>query len=142
MKAIHRTLTGDVADIYIRHVPAFRGLDRERVYEMVMSSPALAAECYTLFQRRPDLFSHLLVDRNGQPIEGTEKRLRCGRSIDAVMAVVVRAVAKRHFLSRFGVKLAPPPPAPVESPKREKRLPKFIRFRADKTENKPMPKVL
>ena len=136
MKVIHRTLTGDVADIYLRHVPAFKGLDRERVYEMVMSNPALAAECYSLFEKRPDLFSHLLVDRTGQKVEGTEKRLRCGRSIDAVTAMVVRAVAKRHFLARFGVK--PPPPEP---PKREKRLAKFLRFHRPK-EEKPLPKVL
>ena len=138
MTVIHRTLTGDVADIYIQHVPAFKGLDRGRIYEMVMSSPALAAECYALFQKRPELFSHLMVDRRGQPVEGTEARLRCGRSIDAVMAMVVRAVAKRHFLSRFGVKPTPP----AEPPKREKRLPKFIRFRQPKTTEKPQLKVL
>lgn len=141
MKVIHRTLTGDVADIYLRHVPAFKGMDRERVYEMVMSNPALAAECYSLFIKRQDLFRHLLVDRRGQPIEGTEKRLRCGRSIDAVTAMVVRAVAKRHFLARFGVKPKPPEPEP-EPPKREKRLAKFVRFRDTKPEAKPMPKVL
>jgi hypothetical protein len=139
MKVIHRTLTGDVADIYLRHVPAFKGLGRERVYEMVMSNPALAAECYNLFEKRPDLFAHLLVDRTGQKVEGTEKRLRCGRSIDAVMAMVVRAVAKRHFLARFGVKPAPPPAE--EPPKREKRLPKFARFHRP-VEEKPVPKAL
>lgn len=140
MNVIHRTLTGDVADIYLRHVPAFKGMDRERVYEMVMSNPALAAECYNLFQKRQHLFAHLLVDRAGHKVEGTEKNLRCGRSIDAVMAMVVRAVAKRHFLARFGVKPALPPPA--EPPKREKRLAKFIRFRETRTEPKKPPKAL
>jgi hypothetical protein len=140
MKVIHRTLTGDVADIYMQHVPAFKGLDRDRIYEMVMSSPALAAECYALFLKRPELFSHLMVDRRGQKVDGTEVRLRCGRSVDAVLAMVVRAVAKRHFLARFGVKQPPPP---VEEPlKREKRLPKFIRFRKPKTAEKPQPKAL
>ncbi len=101
VERLHRTLTGDVADIYIRHVPAFKGLDRERVYDMVMSNHALAAECYRLFESRPELFAHLLVDRAGQPVQGAAAKLFCGLTTEDVTAMLVRAVAKRYFLRRF-----------------------------------------
>jgi hypothetical protein len=102
-------LRGEVIDIYLEHVPAFKGLDRAKVYDMVMSNPALAAECYSLFTRRPELFKHLMVDKDGAPVADEKTRLSCGRSLAEVTAMVVRAVAKRHFLRRFK-------PAPVAAP--------------------------
>lgn len=136
---IHRTLTGDVADIYIRHVPAFKGLDRERVYDMVMSNHALALECYKLFEARPDLFTHLMVDRVGAPVDGPGKKLFCGRTVDEVTAMLVRAVAKRHFLRRFGVQ-TPVPKTPAPEPKPEPGASRFfILFRRPPAEPDPKP---
>ncbi len=137
VERIHRTLTGDVADIYIRHVPAFKGLDRERVYTMVMSNHALAMECYKLFEARPDLFAHLMVDRAGAPVDHPGKKLFCGRTVDEVTAMLVRAVAKRHFLRRFGFQ-TPVPNKPTPEPEPQpvaSRL--FILFRRSRTEPEP-----
>jgi len=140
MEQIHRTLTGDVADIYLRHVPAFKGLDRERVYNMVMSNHALAMECYKLFEARPDLFAHLMVDRVGAPVDGPGKRLFCGRSVEDVTAMLVRAVAKRHFLRHFGVQTpAPKKPEPIAAPP-PSRL--FVVFRRPRPDSEPeQPKI-
>ena len=135
LERIHRTLTGDVADIYIRHVPAFQGLDRKRVYNMVMSNHALATECYKLFEARPDLFAHLMVDRIGAPVDSPSKKLFCGRSVEDVTAMLVRAVAKRHFLSRFGVK--PPPPKKSDPPPDPSVPRRFILFRHRPPEPQP-----
>jgi hypothetical protein len=129
MERIHRTLTGDVADIYIRHVPAFKGLDRERVYDMVMSNHALAMECYKLFEARPDLFAPLMVDRVGAPISGPDKKLFCGRSVEDITAMLVRAVAKRHFLRHFGVKPSAPKPKRLAPPPGPEPSRFFVLFR-------------
>lgn len=135
VERIHRTLTGDVADIYIRHVPAFKGLDHERVYNMVMSNHALAMECYKLFEARPDLFAHLMVDRVGAPVDSPGKKLFCGRSVEDVTAMLVRAVAKRYFLSRFGVK----PPAPKKPEPKPEPTPSriFVLFHRPRPEPEP-----
>ncbi|HMA49020.1 MAG TPA: hypothetical protein VKP60_04650 [Magnetospirillaceae bacterium] len=140
VERIHRTLTGDVADIYIRHVPAFKGLDRERVYNMVMSNHALAMECYKLFEARPDLFAHLMIDRVGAPVGSPGKKLFCGRSVEDVTAMLVRAVAKRHFLGRFGVQ-APMPKRPEPKPEPStSRL--FVLFRRSRPKSEPeQPKI-
>ena len=137
MERIHRTLTGDVADIYIRHVPAFKGLDRERVYDMVMSNHALAMECYKLFEARPDLFAHLMVDRVGAPIGGPDKKLFCGRSVEDITAMLVRAVAKRHFLRSFGVKPAGPKPKRLAPPPAPEPSRFFILFRRPHPQPEP-----
>lgn len=112
---VSQVLRGEVIDIYLQHVPAFKGLDRTKVYDMVMSNPALAAECYALFTRRPDLFKHLMVDKNGAPVTDEKSRLSCGRSLAEVTAMIVRAVARRHFLKRFKP-TPPPPPKPQKLP--------------------------
>lgn len=109
---VAHVLRGEVIDIYLRHVPAFKGLDRDKVYDLVIGSPALAAECYALFTKRPDLFEHLMIDKNGAPVKDEKQRLSCGRSLAEVTAMVVRAVARRHFLQRFKPPPPPPPPAP------------------------------
>jgi len=109
VERINHVLRGEVIDIYLQHVPAFKGMDRGKVYDMVMSNPALAAECYTIFTSRPDLFKHLLVDKDGQPVTNEKAKLSCGRTLAEVTAMVVRAVAKRHFLKRFK-------PVPVVQP--------------------------
>jgi hypothetical protein len=109
VERINHVLRGEVIDIYLLHVPAFKGLERSKVYDMVMSNPALAAECYSLFTRRPELFKHLLVDKDGAPVADEKARLSCGRSLAEVTAMVVRAVAKRHFLRRFR-------PVPAKTP--------------------------
>jgi len=109
VERINHVLRGEVIDIYLKHVPAFKGMDRAKVYDMVMSNPALAAECYSIFTSRPELFKHLLVDKDGAAVADDKTKLSCGRTLADVTAMVVRAVAKRHFLVRFK-------PAPVVQP--------------------------
>lgn len=94
-------LRGELIDIYRRHVPAFRGLPRDKVYEMVLNSPALASACHDLFRERPDLFSGLLIGAEGQKVTDPNIPLSCGKSLQEVTAMVVRAVARRHFLRAF-----------------------------------------
>lgn len=114
VERINQVLRGEVIDIYINHVPAFKGLERGKVYEMVMSNPALAAECYALFTNRPELFQRLMVDKDGRPVSDEKARLSCGRTLAEVTAMIVRAVAKRHFLKRFKPVPATPPPQPKQ----------------------------
>jgi hypothetical protein len=103
-KRVHETLRGPVIDIFIKNLPAFDGLSRAAAFDMIIGHHKLAEECFRLFRTRPDLFDDLLVGRNGERVTDASQPLYCGRSLDQVIALVVRAVAKRHFLKRF----APP----------------------------------
>jgi hypothetical protein len=113
VERINHVLRGEVIDIYLKHVPAFKGMDRAKVYDMVMSNAALAAECYSIFTNRPDLFKHLLVDKDGAAVADEKTKLSCGRTLADITAMIVRAVAKRHFLKRF----KPVPATQPEPPK-------------------------
>lgn len=99
---IAEVLRGPVVDVFLEHVPAFHGLDRNQAFELVMNNPPLIEECFKLFRKRPDLFEELIVGPDGKPISDETQELACGRSVAEVVALVVRSAAKRHFYKRLG----------------------------------------
>ena len=114
---VDEVLRGPVVDVFLQNIPVFKGLGREQAFELVMSNPQLVEECFKLFRKRPELFEQLIVDAKGNPITDEQQELVCGRSLAEVVALIVRAAAKRHFQSRLGVPQAadpaPPPPPKV-----------------------------
>jgi hypothetical protein len=112
---LNDVLRGPVVDIFLTHVPAFQGFNRKQAYELVMNNPQLADECFKLFRKRPELFEHVLAGPDGTVVTDEERPLSCGHTLRDVTAMVVRAVARRHFLSRFAPG-SPPEPAPEQAP--------------------------
>lgn len=111
---VDEVLRGPVVDVFLENIPVFRGLGREQAFELVMSNPQLVEECFRLFRKRPELFETLIVDAKGNPITDEQQELVCGRSLAEVVALIVRAAAKRHFQARLGVPQTadPAPTAP------------------------------
>ncbi len=98
---VNDTLRGPVVDIFLTHVPAFQGLTRQQAFDTIMNNPALAEECFKLFRKMPQLFDKIVVDINGRTVGHEDQRLACGRTLADVIALIVRAVAKRHFYTRL-----------------------------------------
>ena len=110
---VRTTLSGPITDIFHMLIPELEGMDSFEIYEVVMHDPVIAEKCVKLFRARRELFSSFLLNKEGQMITSDEQALPCGRSVEQVIALVVRAVAKRHFRDR----LNRPPIAPLSRPK-------------------------
>ncbi|MDR3439484.1 hypothetical protein [Telmatospirillum sp.] len=134
---INGTLRGPVTEILQDLVPELRASTRRGAYERIMNDPHLAARCFREFRAQPERFRYVLTGADDTPVTSDEQKLSCGRSLAQVIALVVRAVAKRHFRARLGFvrknavqKAKRPglfqvifgafnPPAPVPPPRKE-----------------------
>jgi hypothetical protein len=112
VERVNDTLRGPVIDVFLDNVPALAGLGREQAFDLIMNNPKLVEECFKLFRKRPELFAHLLVGPDGRRVSDDTLPLVCGGSLSEVVAMIVRATAKRHFLTRFrpARPMAEPPP--------------------------------
>lgn len=102
VKRITEALKGPVADVYRELIPAFREFKGEAFYEAVLASPDMLHGCLLIFRKRRDAFDHLLVDDKGRLVGDDFVRLRCGRSVHDIIAMIVRTHAKRHFRQSLG----------------------------------------
>ena len=102
VREITQTLKGPVAAVFRRMVPAFAEIKAEDFYDSVLASPDLLHGCLMIFRKRRDSFSHLLKDADGRLVNDDFVRLRCGRSVHDIIAMIVRTHAKRHFRATLG----------------------------------------
>lgn len=101
---VHRinvTLAGPVAEVMAQLVPELKKLPRRGVLEHVLDDPELLERCFKAFHANTEKFAALLVDQHNVPVEQADAILACGRSLDDVVAMVVRTHAKRHFRKRL-----------------------------------------
>jgi len=102
VRFINETLKGPVSDIFRSLVPAFGDLRGDEFYDTVMTSSEMLHGCIRIFNRHRDAFRPLLVDSRRRPVNDDFVRLRCGRSVHDVIAMIVRTHAKRHFRAVLG----------------------------------------
>jgi len=101
IRRINLTLEGPVADVLAQMVPELKKLPRRGVLERVLDDPDLLDRCFKAFRAEPERFSALLIDRQNLPIDQADAMLACGRTLDEVVAMVVRTCAKRQFRQRL-----------------------------------------
>lgn len=101
VRKINATLRGAVIDTLSDLVPELRRLPKRAALEMVLDDIDLLHRCLLAFRTNPDRFRDILVNRHKVPVEHAEALLECGRSLDDVIAMVVRTAAKRHFRRRL-----------------------------------------
>lgn len=101
VRKINATLQGPVIDTLAELVPDIRRLPRRSALETVLDDVDLLNRCFLAFRANPDRFRHILVTKHKVAIEDAEALLECGRSLDDVVAMVVRTAAKRHFRRRL-----------------------------------------
>lgn len=101
IRKINLTLEGPVAEAMAHLVPELKKLPRRGVLEHVLDDPELLDRCFKAFRANTEKFRALLVDQHNVPVEQADAILACGRSLDDVVAMVVRTHAKRHFRKRL-----------------------------------------
>lgn len=99
-REIIRTIKGPVVERLLEMVPAFRAYDDP--YGTVMSSPELLHACLQLVKTRREKFQDLLVDSVGNPVSVDDVPLRCERTLDQIVGMVVRSGAKAYSEARWG----------------------------------------
>jgi hypothetical protein len=97
VRIINDALGGVVIDVLAELVPEVGRLPRRRALERIIDDIDLLDRCLTAFRQNPDRFSLLLVDPRRRPVRRSDEMLLCGRSLDQVVAMVVRTAAKRYF---------------------------------------------
>jgi len=102
VRQITDTLKGPVATVFRKLVPAFAELKGDGFYDAVLSSSDLLHGCLLIFRKRRDAFAHLLVDSRGRTVNDDFVRLKCGRSVHDIIAMIVRTHAKKHFRASLG----------------------------------------
>jgi len=102
VRFINETLKGPVAEIFRSLIPAFGQMSGAEFYDTVMASSELLHGCVSIFRRHRDAFRALLVDDRGRAVNDDFVRLRCGRSIHDIIAMILRTHAKRHFRQILG----------------------------------------
>lgn len=101
VRKINTTLHGPVVDVLCELVPEVRALPRDRALDAILDNIELLQRCFLAFRTNPEQFRHLLIDRHKVPVNDAEAVLECGRSLDQVVAMVVRSAARRHFRQRL-----------------------------------------
>ena len=77
----------------------------------VLATPELLYACMQLVKTRREHFQDFLVDAAGNPVTENDKPLRCDRSVDQIISMVVRSGAKAYATKRFA-----PPDAAAKAP--------------------------
>ncbi|HTH16086.1 MAG TPA: hypothetical protein VL974_05480 [Magnetospirillum sp.] len=117
-KEIIRTIKGPVVERVLELIPALKSYDDP--YGMVLATPDLLFACLQLVKTRRDKFQDLLLDDEGLPVLDDETQLRCARSLNQVVGMVVRSGAKAYAERRWGT--ASTPPAKVQHNAQTKSL--------------------
>ncbi len=97
IRKISSTLQGPVIDTLAELVPDVGNLPRRDALYAILDDIDLLYRCFIAFRTQPDRFAHILVDKHNVSIDDAETLLACGRSLDSVVAMVVRTAAKRYF---------------------------------------------
>lgn len=109
---VRTVLRRDIADILRANLPALAMVPRDKVYDRVMDDPTLLHQGFQLFRARPELFKDVVITRERALPSSDGDTLWCGRTLAEIIALVVRACARRYFKRR----LSGPKPRPLPMP--------------------------
>ena len=121
-KEIIRTIKGPVTERVLELIPALKSYDDP--YGTVLATPDLLYACLQLVTTRREKFLDLLVDAAGNPVEGDDTPLRCDRTLNQIIGMVVRSGTKAYADQRWGT-AAKPPSKVMHSPQTKSLLDKL-----------------
>jgi hypothetical protein len=113
VETVRTVLRRDIADILREHLPSLAMVPREKVYDRVMDDPNLLHQGFQLFRSQPELFKNVVITPERLFPTADGDTLWCGRTLSDIIALVVRASARRYFKKR----LSGPKPKPLPMPK-------------------------
>ena len=100
-QALNQTLAGPVMAKLVGMVPELAWVPRGRELETALRDCDLLNRCFIAFRTHRASFRPLLVDARGRPVSNDNTQLNCGRTVNQVIAMIVRSAAKRHFRARL-----------------------------------------
>lgn len=103
VRRVNESLQGPVAEILAQFVPELRRLPAGKVYERTLDDIGLLQRCFTAFRGQRDAFRAVLVDAEQRPVNDDNALLSCGRTLEQVVAMIVRTAAKRYFRRKLGL---------------------------------------
>ncbi|MGE5547110.1 MAG: hypothetical protein ACM33T_09440 [Solirubrobacterales bacterium] len=110
VETVRTLLKRDVAAILHANLPALALVPVDKVYDRVLDDPALLHQALRLLRRQPELFKTVLATRERALPSADADPLSCGRTLAEIIALVVRACARRYFRHRLpGPRRAPAP---------------------------------
>lgn len=112
VETVRTVLRRDIADILRDNLPTLSMVPRDKVYDRVMNDPNLLHQGFQLFRARPELFKDVVMTQTRQFPSADSDTLWCGRTLAEIIALVVRACARRYFKRR----LSGPKPRPLPMP--------------------------
>ncbi|OAN47166.1 hypothetical protein A6A04_20410 [Paramagnetospirillum marisnigri] len=79
-------------------------------YEKVMADIGLLEQCFGYFRASRDKFIQVLVDAEQRQVNDDNAKLSCGRTLNEVVAMIVRSAAFRYFRLRVVERKSPQRP--------------------------------
>ena len=115
-KEIIATIKGPITQRVTELIPALAAFPNP--YAAVLATPDLLYACMQLVKTRRDQFADLVVDKDGNPVLENDRLLRCERTVDQIISMVVRSGAKAYAEKRFGTAEKPAAKVPeIKQPK-------------------------
>lgn len=136
-KDIVRTIKGPVTERLGQLIPALSAAPD--IYGMVIQTPDLLYACLQLVRKQRSEFQDLLVDAGGNPVEDDDTPLRCDRSFNQIIGMVVRSGCKAYADKRWSAAdAAAKAPARPEAKSLLERLSELVRGKwGDSEQPKP-----
>ena len=97
---IRATLGGPVVTLLSQGMPQIGALPADHAYDRLMGDIGLLHQSFAYFRAHRDAFHDLLRDGGDQPVADDITPLSCGRSLEQVVAMIVRSGARRYFRKR------------------------------------------
>ncbi len=99
---VRAALRGPVIRILAEGIPEIRHMSHVTAYELLLGDISLLERCFAYFRANRQRFAAILVDGEQRPVGDDAALLACGRTLNEIVAMVVRSAASRHFKKRLG----------------------------------------
>lgn len=101
-RQVRAALRGPVMKTLAEGIPEVRNMPGIVAYDKVMGDIALLEQCFTYFRASRDKFTAILVDDQQRQVNDDSAKLFCGRTLNEIVAMIVRSAAFRYFSKRLG----------------------------------------
>ncbi len=99
---VRAALRGPVMQTLAEGIPEVRNMPGIVAYDKVMGDIALLEQCFAYFRASRDKFTAILVDAQQRQVNDDSAKLSCDRTLNEVVAMIVRSAAFRYFGKRLG----------------------------------------
>ncbi len=112
---VRDALRGPVIRILAEGIPEIRHMSHVTAYDVLLGDISLLERGFAYFRANRQRFEAILVDGEQRPVNDDAALLACGRTLNEVVAMMVRSAASRHFKKRLGGRRPVPAAVPARA---------------------------